>query len=230
MPHPQFLSAIKRRALVAVRKLHFRTKGIQFCPPNFIFFYPERDKQLITIDVGCGSVPEFSIHLIERYDAICYGVDPTEKHKSALSDLVLKHKDQFIHVPYGVCAENTTLNFFESNDNESGSLLTDHVNVIHDEGRSYEIKCLTPKSLLDHIRLDSADILKLDIEGAEYQLLESIDLRELRHFQQIFVEFHHHAIQSYTYSDTLKAVENLTTIGFESFTLDNHNYLFRRLN
>jgi len=167
--------------------------------------------------------------LIERYGAICFGVDPTEKHKPALSDLVRKHKDHFVHIPYAVCAENGTLNFFESKVNESGSIMPDHVNVIQDEGISYPIKCLTPKSLLDYLGLDSADILKLDIEGAEYELLETLCLHELLYFKQIFIEFHHHAVESYTFSDTLENVNSICSLGFESFSLDNHNYLFRRL-
>ena len=170
------------------RKFRFKNQGIQFASPNFIFFRPENDKRLTVIDVDCGSLAEFSIHLIDRYGAICFGVDPTEKHKPVLTDLVRKHKDHFIHVPYAICAKNGTLNFFESKVNESGSIMSDHINVVYDEGLSYPIKCLTPKSLLDHLRLDSADILKLDIEGAEYELLEILGLNELLQFKQIFIE------------------------------------------
>ena len=84
------------------------------------------------------------------------------------------------------------MTFYESTTNESGSILPDHVNAIRDEVTSYEVRTLTPIALLDHLGLDSADILKLDIEGAEYELLQSISADELVPFRQIFIEFHHH--------------------------------------
>ena len=108
--------------------------------------------------------------------------------------------------------------------------MTDHTNVVADETISYPVKGLTPRSLLDHIGLDSADILKLDIEGAEYKLLKTLPKDELLPFRQIFVEFHHHAVERYTYADTRKAVETVCEMGFENYSIDGHNYLFRRLN
>lgn len=222
--------AIRKRLLSIVRRFWFRTKDIRFAPPNFIFFcFPKNNKQVTVIDVGCGSVAEFSTYLIDRYHARCFGVDPTEKHKPALSSLVRKYQGRFVHIPFAICAKNGTLNFFESRVNESGSLMADHINVVRDKGNSYQVRCVTPVSLLDHLGLDSADILKLDIEGAEYQLLETLGRSELLPFKQIFIEFHHHAVERYTYSDTLRAVENICSFGFKSYSLDNHNYLFRRL-
>lgn len=167
--------------------------------------------------------------MIERYDAKCIAVDPTLKHKSALDHFVQKYKDRFIHVPFAVCADNGVLTFFQSNVNESGSIMTDHVNVVSDDGISYEVRGITPVSLLHYLGLDSADILKLDIEGAEYELLEGIGKRELIPFEQVFVEFHHHAVERYTETDTRKAVEKICGFGFESYSLDDHNYLFRRI-
>lgn len=222
--------AARRMLLKIVRRIWFRTKGIRYIAPDFIFFYtPEAQKRLTVIDVGCGSVAEFSTNMIERYDAKCIAVDPTLKHRPVLSDLAKKYGDRFIHVPFAVCASNGTLTFFQSNVNESGSIMTDHANVVRDEGTSYEVRGITPISLLDYLELDSVDILKLDIEGAEYELLENLEKNELLPFEQIFVEFHHHAVQRYTEIDTQNIVDNICRFGFENYSLDNHNYLFRRI-
>ncbi len=222
--------AVRRMLLKAVRRIWFRTKGIRYIAPDFIFFYtPEAQKRLTVIDVGCGSVAEFSTNMIERYDAKCIAVDPTLKHRPALSDLAKKYEDRFIHVPFAICASNGTLTFFQSNVNESGSIMTDHANVVRDEGTSYEVRGITPISLLNYLELDSVDILKLDIEGAEYELLQNLQKNELLPFEQIFVEFHHHAVQRYTEMDTQNIVDNICRFGFENYSLDNHNYLFRRI-
>ena len=222
--------AVRRILVKTIRRHWFRMQGIRYIAPDFIFFYtPERKKRLTIIDVGCGHEAEFSTNMIERYDAKCIAVDPTLKHKSALAHFAQKYQDRFIHVPFAVCASNSTLTFFQSNVNESGSIMTDHVNVVRDEGISYEVRGITPVSLLNYLRLDSADILKLDIEGAEYELLEGIGKDELIPFEQVFVEFHHHAVERYTETDTRKAVEKICDFGFESYSLDDHNYLFRRI-
>ncbi len=222
--------AAHRILLKTVRRIWFRTKGIRYIPPDFIFFiYPEAKKHLTVIDVGCGSVAEFSTNMIERYNAKCYCVDPTLKHKPALSDLARKYGDRFTHIPFAVCANDGMLTFFQSNVNESGSVMTDHINVVHDEGISYEVRGITPISLLNYLELESVDILKLDIEGAEYELLEKLDRKELIPFEQIFIEFHHHAIERYTEKDTLKIVQKICKFGFENYSLNNHNYLFNRI-
>ncbi len=222
--------AIWKRVRGSVLRYWFRTRGIQFVSPNFLYSPPNADKnqRFTVIDVGCGSIAELSVHMIDRYGAKCYGVDPTDKHQTALSKLERGYPDQFIHVPYAVGAQNGVIKFFESNVNESGSLMADHVNALRDDGISYQVKCLTPKSLLDRLGLDSADLLKLDIEGAEYELLRSLPPEELLPFKQLFIEFHHHAVESYTHSDTIKAVECIQQMGFISYSLDNHNFLFLR--
>ena len=222
--------AVHRILMKAVRRIWFRTKGIQYIPPDFIFFiYPENKKRLTVIDVGCGSIAEFSKNMIERYDAKCIAVDPTLKHKSALSDIARTYGDRFIHIPFAVCANDEILTFFQSNLNESGSIMTDHANIIRDEGISYEVRGITPTALLKYLKLEYVDILKLDIEGAEYELLERLDTNELMPFEQIFIEFHHHAVERYTKIDTRKIVNKICGIGFKSYSLDNHNYLFRKI-
>ncbi len=225
-----YYRAIQKRLLKAARRIWFRTKGIRYIAPDFIFFYsPKKTKQLTVIDVGCGYQADFSITMIKRYDAKAIAVDPTLKHKPALSNLVQKYDGRFMHLPFAVCANNDTLTFFQSNVNESGSIMTDHVNVVRDEGTSYQVRGITPISLLNYLELDSADILKLDIEGAEYELLEMLEKDQLLPFEQIFIEFHHHAVERYTEADTERIVEKICTFGFETYSLDNHNYLFRRI-
>jgi hypothetical protein len=45
-------------------------------------------------------------------------------------------------------------------------------------------------------------------------------------FKQLFIEFHHHALENYSIEDTNDAVIDMQGKGFKSFTLDNHNFLF----
>ena len=106
--------------------------------------------------------------------------------------------------------------------------MPDHVNIVNDETISYGVKTLTPLSLLAHIGIDSAAMLKLDIEGAEYDLLENMSSKELLPFGSIFIEFHHHAVSCYCEVDIARLVNKLCGFGFNPFSLEDHNYLFVR--
>jgi FkbM family methyltransferase len=54
----------------------------------------------------------------------------------------------------------------------------------------HEIKRITIDSIFEMYRIEKIDILKIDIEGAEYELLENISKETLDKIDQITVEFH----------------------------------------
>ena len=217
------------RTFKSLTRLHRLKKlGIHRIPPNFLFFPDLITPNATVIDVGCSYEAEFSVAMIERYGAKAVAVDPTLKHRPALARLADRYPHRFQHVPFAIAAHNTTMMFYESSTNESGSILPDHVNAIRDQLTSHEVKTLTPIALLDHLGLDSADILKLDIEGAEYELLQSIRADDLAPFRQLFIEFHHHAVQRYSQVDTRVLVDMVCGFGYKTYSLDDHNYLFVR--
>ena len=229
---PPLLGRVTRFAVRTFKSFtrlhHLKKLGIHRIPPNFLFFHDLITSNATVIDVGCSYLAEFSVAMIERYGAKAVAVDPTMKHRSALAKLADKYPHRFQHVPFAIAAQNATTTFFESRTNESGSIIPDHINAIRDEVTSYEVTTVTPAALLDHLGLDSADMLKLDIEGAEYELLQSIRADELAPFRQIFIEFHHHAVRRYSQVDTRRLVDRLCGFGYTTYSFDDHNYLFVR--
>ena len=219
---------IRRNVKKASRLRQFKKEGLVYIPPNFIFF-PELSSHSTVIDVGCSFEADFSIAMIEHHGAKAFAVDPTLKHRPALIKLCEKYKGRFEHLPFCISALDGVLVFYESKTNESGSIMPDHRNMLQDETISYEVTSMTLRSLLKHIGLDSVDILKLDIEGAEYDLLGKIKKVDILPFKQIFVEFHHHALPHHSESDTRRLVDKICDFGFKSYSLDDHNYLFIRI-
>ncbi|HUW85210.1 MAG TPA: FkbM family methyltransferase [Phycisphaerae bacterium] len=200
---------------------------IRYFPPNYIF----RDSltpSSVVVDVGCGHEAELSVHLISTYGLRAFGVDPTRKHAPALRTIEQRYAERFRYLARAVAAKGGTLTFHESDVNESGSLLGDHTNVVHDTIRSYQVEAVTLRGLLEEIGCEHVDFLKLDLEGAEYELLDTVAADALQPFTQVFVEFHHHCIERFSVQDTRRAAEDMRQKGFQSFTLDDHNYLFYR--
>jgi FkbM family methyltransferase len=228
------IASLPRRAIffsyLTIRRfivrITLKIKGITYYKPNYIFLNRFTDGGVV-VDVGCGWEADFSILMIERYSLDAYGVDPTRKHAPALKILEEKTRGKFHHLPFAVSGEKGYITFHESRDHESGSILTEHTNIQSDDTFSYEVESLTIDELVRRIGTERVDILKLDLEGAEYSLLKSVTGKELEPFNQIFIEFHHHCTD-YTRKDTRKMVKRITGNGFRVFSLDLHNYLFYR--
>ena len=208
-----------------MRKRAVIKQGVSFAPPNYIYF-GKFDESSTIVDVGCGSEAEFALHLIDKYRLKAYGMDPTRKHAPALQQLEKNHPGLFTHIPKALSWQAGAIVFHESEQNESGSLLSDHHNVLNDRTLSYEVETVSLQGLSNEVHKGTIDFLKLDLEGAEYEVLDKVTPEDLKGIRQLFVEFHHHCIEQYEIADTLARVDKINQAGMESITIDDHNYLF----
>ena len=210
-----------------LKKIEAKARGIVHVEPNYVYF-DRFDSSSVIIDVGCGYDADFSVHMVEKYKLRSFVVDPTRKHMNSLQSLEKKYPGKIVHLNVAVASVAGEIVFHESSENVSGSILVDHNNIINDTVNSYEVEAVTLKGLLDRVKAPVVDYLKLDIEGAEYELLRNVDEDDWSPFKQIFVEFHHHCIKSCSINDTKSVVRSMQRKGFRSFSLDERNYLFFR--
>jgi FkbM family methyltransferase len=180
------------------------------------------------VDVGCGYKAELAQFFLDRYQVKAYIIDPTLKHKAALEKLAEKYSKTLCYLGYAVSSNDSEIEFYETLDHESGSILEDHLNIKRDTIRKYKVRSITLQTLLKEINAKTIDFIKLDLEGAEYELIESMTRETVKPFKQIFIEFHHHAFKRFTRSMTRRAVKHLKKLGLKAFTLDTNNYLFYR--
>jgi FkbM family methyltransferase len=226
LTHPHhWIPALKTLA----RQPKARKIGITIIRPKDTYIFRDIfNSSSNIIDVGCGQDAELSLYLISRYGLKAYGVDPTIKHQDALKMIEDKTGNRFQHIKSAVSSKEGEMTFYETLDHESGSFYEDHKNIISDRIRSYTVKTMTISGLVKHLNLQSVDLIKLDLEGAEYELFNDIDLNELNNCRQIYIEFHHHAFRRYTRQDTNKIVDKFRNNGFKVFSLEDYNYLFYR--
>ena len=223
----KFPDSFFRDLKMAHRKPRARKLGILYHSPNFIFREGIDEKSII-VDVGCGYEADFSRFMIAQFGACAYGIDPTKKHKKYLEKLETSAKGKFVYMQNAVSSVSGDLLFYEIENRESGSLLPDHTNIMQDVTISYKVKSLTLKEIPHRINQKKVDLIKLDIEGAEYDLFDDIEQEDLMVYDQIYIEFHHNAIESKSFADTQMIVNKLCELGFTSFSLDDLNYLFYR--
>jgi FkbM family methyltransferase len=117
-------------------------------------------------------------------------------------------------------------NLPEGADGVSGSLDPSHEYV--EGGERIETQSVDLDSLLSRAGRTECDVLKLDVEGAEYALLEAlVTSGRIQATRQVLVEFHH-GVTRHTPKDTRKIVESLAAAGFRLIHTESRNYIFRR--
>jgi FkbM family methyltransferase len=68
----------------------------------------------------------------------------------------------------------------------------DYTSVIGTSDRIKKvIECITPNTLINnYIKEESIDLLKIDIEGAEYEVFKSFDDESMNKIKRFLIEFH----------------------------------------
>jgi FkbM family methyltransferase len=146
------------------------------------------NKQLNIIDLGA-CLGEFSLGINEQFKlkkSILVEANPTNFNKIPENDNFLKLNR------IATFSEIDQLKIFNEDTDSpyNGSTVFNHFSSTL---KQHLIKTISLKELIEKLNLDSneyVDILKIDIEGGEYELLINETDETLLKFKQITVEFH----------------------------------------
>lgn len=196
--------------------------------PNYYMFISKFGPSSTIIDVGCGFDADFSMYMIRRYGLGSIGIDPTLKHEQSLRLLSERTEGKFVHKLWAISNTDGKITFNESKDSVSGSILDQHKNIQEGAYAKYDVESVSLRNLPDRLGLAKIVYIKLDIEGAEYDLIDTLNKEDLDKYDQIFIEFHHHALPQYSPKDTLARACKIRSFGFKSFSFNDHDFLFYR--
>jgi FkbM family methyltransferase len=124
----------------------------------------------ICYSAGLGEDITFEIELAKRYGSMVYGFDPTPKSAEHVKSAALEN-GQFVFHPYGLWSTDTEMRFYAPRD--PGHVSHSIANLQQTE-RFFVARCRSLPSLMAELGHDRIDFLKLDIEGAEYEVLRSM--------------------------------------------------------
>jgi FkbM family methyltransferase len=201
-----------------------RAAGVKLYPPNYAFFEKFQPDDVV-IDVGTADDPDFSLLMTRRFGLQCYCVDPTRKHARSLEEHQARDK-RLRFLPYALGARDEKVMFFESVEQKSGSLLRGHANVVAGEVNQYPVQVVTLQTLLSMIGHRTAAILKIDIEGAEYELIAGLTRCSIEPFRQILLEFHHGRVEGISRQQTANAIHHIQDLGMKSINFNGRDCLF----
>ena len=164
------------------------------------------DSNSVVYSFGVGNNIGWELALIERFSLCVDAFDPTSKSVewARLTDF----PDGFRFHPVALAATDGIQRFQAPRKDRSFNFKPDPLG-----GHLFPGKRLsTIASELGHKRLD---VLKIDIEGGEYALLDDV-LSGAPQVDQLLIEFHH-GMNGWTLTDTKSAIQKLQAAEFELF-------------
>lgn len=187
----------------------------------------------LLIDCGLGEDISFPVAFLERFGGRAIGIEPNPRslaycreHCPAAMEI---RPQAFWHevgrtLTFHLPRHQETLP--KGADGVSGSLVGSHEYV--GGGELLAVTTTTLGEILAAASRTECDVLKLDIEGAEYEVLQELCRSgDVRRTRQLLIEFHHgvthHAIQ-----DTEATVAAIEAAGLALIHVESRNYVFRR--
>jgi len=165
-------------------KCHTQRFGSLFCGWRIS---PDNLYQNSTIySFGVGQDVSFDTELIKHFGVTIHAFDPTPKSIEWIKKQPLPH--QFIMHEYGICDVDGRIQFNPPLDPKNVS----HTILKRPQTQDHAItvpvmRLSTIMEKLDHREID---LIKMDIEGAEYRVISDIAKTNVRP-KQLLIEFHH---------------------------------------
>jgi FkbM family methyltransferase len=176
------------------------------------------------ISVGVGEDASFDLSIIERYGCNVDAYDPTPKSVEWVEKNINNKKFRFKQ--YALSDKDGFLRlFYPKNENYVSASCEQSK---HTKNDFFDAPSLSFASILKHLDYEKVDILKMDVEGAEYDIIKNmISDNSIDNVKQLLVEFHHF-FSGFSIQDTKDSITRLKNIGFEIVWVSNvgHEVLF----
>ena len=165
----------------------------------------------VVYSFGVGNDISFDVALIDEFGVTVHGFDPSPSAIDYISRYAdLPERYQFHN--YGLGSTQGDVEFFHPIGNGMYSM---HHGTRHIEEERVKLSVKTLSSIMADLHTDYIDVLKMDIEGAEYDLIETL-IGCSDQIGQLLIEFHHR-IGVAPLKKTIACVDRLRQAGFQLF-------------
>lgn len=184
---------------------------------GWVFTPQGLDQDSIVYSLGVGEDIEFDLAIIRRYGVTLHAFDPTPSSIDMLA--ATDTPGRFFFHPWAVSATDGVVRFFPRKKKDGGKSAIMFTLVGDDVSQEDAIEvpayCLASISRrLGHVRID---LLKMDIEGAEYAVLEGLLIAPIKP-AQLLIEFHHR-FPGIGLEKTADIVARLRAVGYRIFAV-----------
>lgn len=171
----------------------------------------------IVYSLGVGDTIEFDLDLIERFGATVYAFDPTPWSMEWVLSQDLPEK--FVFKPWAVSGEDGKLRLYRrvNRHGKSAEVMWTADEKAGDPNDYIDTPAYTIAAIMELLQHEKVDLLKMDVEGAEYEILDG--LQNVRHLpEQLLVEFHHR-FPGIGKARTAASIDMLKKLGYRIFGL-----------
>lgn len=174
------------------------------------------DLDSITNFVDVGSCFGFASMPFIRRGIKTYMIDADVTNVKILNDNY-GHDSRIKVIGKAVCDVDGTVDFYHQQDvSVVSSLYNDNVNGDGQNRTKVTVPAMTPNTLLSEIDEEEIDLMKIDIEGAEYTFFETISDDNLSKIKKIIIEFHN--------NDNFEVVKIITKLAKNNFSYKLFNW------
>ena len=157
----------------------------------------------VLLDCGANKGQSYDVFFKNRDDADQYEIhcfEPSPTFSSYLSEKSATYHQEAVWI------EDGTMDFYDKGNSLSGTIYKNKVDN-KGGGEKIQVDCIDfSKIIIDNYNKDDYIIVKFDIEGAEYKVIEKmLEDKTFEYVNEFFVEFHGAKIQDlYSYYDGVK--------------------------
>ena len=189
------------------------TSLVEIC--GHTFYLPALGKNSIIIDLGA-STAAFSHRVQALSGCHCHCVEAAKRNFQAIKETARVHKH---FAAMGGTDGPVMLNIVQD-DFHWGSL---DASVGFDVIERQDVLGRTLSGLLSELRVDTVDLLKVDIEGAEIGLFDAADDATLRRCRQMTIEFHDFMDPAQT-ADVKRQLDRFEGLGFDCVVMTRQHH------
>lgn len=211
--HKLFYGALLRRGPRLI-ELGDRSTGCSwmFCPDGL------NDKSAV-YSGGVGRDVTFEHALVRRFgcSVVLFDPSPTGLETMALPENKIP---LFKFHPVGLAGQCGTLKLAPPLNPAEGSWFKQAAGA-----GMVEVPCVDLSTLMQRNGHEHVDLLKIDIEGAEYEVIDDL-LRRRLPVKQILVEFHHDMLPGIRRNQAIRAIFKLLARGYRLLHQEGNNHTF----
>lgn len=179
--------------------------------------YLEGRKDLVILDIG-GNVGLFSLYA-SKFAKTIYTVEPAQQHIAVMKHMIQYNKLQnIIPIKAAISHMNEDMVLFH-NTNETMFSLN---KMVDNTGESEVVRAMTLDVLLNDLEIPHVDFMKLDVEGAEAEIIGSEGFEKAcKKIDAMVIEYH-----SWSSRNPSQLVNTLSDYGYKVKTIPADATLF----
>jgi len=204
---------------IKVKKELFGNTGAEWClVPDYL------NERSIIYSFGVGTDISFDLQVIKRIGCMVFAFDPTPRSIEWIKNQALPSEFKFLE--YGISDKDDLIIFYPP---VNPAHVSFSANTSFTKDNGIELPVYTLKSIMKKLGHDKIDLMKMDIEGSEYCVIQDLVNSGIE-ISQMLVEFHHR-FDKFSIEKTRDAVKALQKAGFRIFYIspNGEEYSFIKL-